>query len=38
MSLPYFRAPLGINISQQVTDMGIKCPSGFFNKLFEQHK
>ncbi|VVC25144.1 Hypothetical protein CINCED_3A019019 [Cinara cedri] len=32
------KAPLGINISQQVIDMGIKCPSGFFNKLFEQNK
>jgi hypothetical protein len=36
--LYYFRAPLGKNISQQVTDMGIRCPSGFFNKLFEQNK
>ncbi|XP_025421926.1 probable tRNA N6-adenosine threonylcarbamoyltransferase, mitochondrial isoform X3 [Sipha flava] len=32
------KAPLGKNISQQVTDMGIRCPSGFFNKLFEQNK
>lgn len=32
------KAPLGKNISQQVADMGIRCPSGVFNKLFEQYK
>ncbi|XP_050533735.1 tRNA N6-adenosine threonylcarbamoyltransferase, mitochondrial [Daktulosphaira vitifoliae] len=32
------KAPLGEDISQQVSDMNIRCPSGFFNKLYGQNK
>ncbi|XP_060835574.1 tRNA N6-adenosine threonylcarbamoyltransferase, mitochondrial [Rhopalosiphum padi] len=32
------KAPLGKNISSKITDMAIRCPSGFFNKIFEEHR
>ncbi|XP_050429865.1 tRNA N6-adenosine threonylcarbamoyltransferase, mitochondrial [Adelges cooleyi] len=32
------KAPLGKDISQEVSDMNIRCPSGFFNKLYNSNK